>query len=165
MQPPTNSTAPPNLIWTMTIDVDVAAPIEAGEIHGAERRIIPIIGGRFEGPQFAGSVLPHGADWQYTRSDGVLVLEARYTLRTTAGHIIGVVNRGFRHGAADLAARLSSGVAVPAADYYFMTAPSFETAAPELQWLSRTVFVAAGERTRDSVVLHVWRVGDEPRHV
>jgi hypothetical protein len=157
-----SSALPPNLTWTMTVHVDVAAAVEAGAIHGTKRRIIPIVGGSFEGPRLAGSILPHGADWQHTRTDGVVVLEARYTLVTNHGQVIGVVNRGFRHGAPDLAARLASGVHVPPEEYYFMTTPVFETAAPELQWLTRTIFVGAGKRSRDSVVLDVWQVGDEP---
>ena len=157
-----HATNPPNLLFVMTIHVAVAPPLEVGEIHGSDRRIVPIMGGTFDGPRLAGTVLPHGADWQYTRSDGVLVVEARYTLRTDQGQLISVINRGFRHGAADLATRLASGTPVPTSEYYFMTSPMFETAAPELQWMSRLIFVATGERLKDSVVINVWQAGDDP---
>jgi hypothetical protein len=41
---------------------------------------------------------------------------------------------------------------------YFKTVPAFETAAPDLQWLMRSIFVATGERHPTEVVIHVWRV-------
>jgi hypothetical protein len=44
-----------------------------------ERRVIPITGGSFEGPNIKGAVLPGVADWQLVRPDGDLELYARYT--------------------------------------------------------------------------------------
>jgi hypothetical protein len=41
---------------------------------------------------------------------------------------------------------------------YFKTVPAFETSAPELQWLTRAVFVGTGERHPSEVVIHVWKV-------
>jgi hypothetical protein len=48
---------------------------------------------------------------------------------------------------------------VPPSSYYFMTAPVFESAAPELQWLTRAIFVGQGRRTANSVELTIWQVG------
>ena len=41
---------------------------------------------------------------------------------------------------------------------YFRTVPKFETSAPELQWLTRAVFVGTGERYPTEVVVRFWRV-------
>jgi hypothetical protein len=41
---------------------------------------------------------------------------------------------------------------------YFRTVPRFETAAPELQWLVRSVLVGTGERYPSDVVNRFWRV-------
>src|SRR4029077_15274738 len=76
--------------------VEIAAPLSVGMTPQGERRIIPIPGGRFAGEQFAGDVLPGGADWQLVRPDGTALLEARYTLRTQDGALVYVRNRGVR---------------------------------------------------------------------
>jgi hypothetical protein len=41
---------------------------------------------------------------------------------------------------------------------YFRTVPKFETAAPELQWLARSVFVGIGERFPAEVVVRFYRL-------
>jgi hypothetical protein len=153
----------PTLHFVMRIRVDVADPLELGDMHGAAKRIIRITGGLFEGPSLRGKVLDGGVDWQTTRPDGVAVLHARGTLRTDRDKLIAVENRGFRYGPPDLAARIAAGERVPPSEYYFMTTPVFETAAPELQWLTRTVFVGQAEREKSCVIVNVWRVGDELR--
>ena len=75
----------PRLQFVMRITVEIAEAIELGEIHGTKKRLIPIVGGSFEGPSLCGRVLQGGADWQMARPDGVLVLHARYTLQTQTG--------------------------------------------------------------------------------
>ena len=150
----------PNLHFVMDIHVEVGPSQELGEMLGLTRRIIPIIGGSFSGPTLRGKVLPGGADWQYTRIDHVAVLQARYTLETDEGHLISVVNRGFRYGKPGLAAMLASGQHVPPSEYYFMSTPLFEAAEPSLLWMTRTIFVGAAQRESGCVLLSVWQVGD-----
>ena len=69
-----------------------------------ERRIINILGGTVEGPKLNGTVLPGGADWQIVRADGVVHLQARYTIETSAGGRILVDAEGYRHGPPDVMA-------------------------------------------------------------
>ena len=45
-----------------------------------------------------------------------------------------------------------------ASQVYFKTVPTFETSAPELQWLTRSIFIGTGERRPTEVVIRVWRV-------
>ena len=54
--------------------------------------------------------------------------------------------------------KLLAGEAVDPALVYFKTVPTFETSAAELQWLTRAIFVATGERHPSEVVIHVWKV-------
>ena len=154
---------PPALHFVMQIRANVAEPLELGDIHGVAKRIIRITSGSFEGPSLRGKVLDGGADWQTTRPDRVAVLYARGTLETDSGELITLENRGFRHGPPDLAARIAAGEQVPPSEYYFMTTPMFETAAPRLQWLNRTIFIGEGQREKSRVIINVWRVGDELR--
>ncbi|KAL5118772.1 hypothetical protein ACEQ8H_003275 [Pleosporales sp. CAS-2024a] len=62
---------------------------------GADRVVIPIIGGTFSGPRMNGSVLNLGADWRLTDAQGALRPEARYALRTLDGASIVVETEGF----------------------------------------------------------------------
>lgn len=138
--------------------IELAEVQELGTTPAGNRRIIPIVGGRFAGERLRGRVLPGGADWQVVRPDGVAELEALYTLETDGGALIYVRNVGYRHGPAEVLARLARGEDVPQDAYYFRTTPTFEAAAPELDWLNRTVFVAGGGRRARAVELQVYEV-------
>jgi uncharacterized protein DUF3237 len=149
---------PPKLTLAMTLRVQVGPPMELGEVPRGRRRIIPILGGTFEGPNIRGKVLPGGADWQIVRADGLAELDTRYALQTEQGSVIYIQNAGMRHAPPDVTKKLLAGEAVDPAQVYFKTVPAFETSAPELQWLTRAIFVGTGERYPAEVVIRVWKV-------
>lgn len=138
----------PGLTHVLTLTVSIGRPVDHGETGAGKRRVIPITGGSFEGPDMRGEVLPGGADWQLTRPDGVTEVEAIYDIRTDDGAVIHVVNRGIvapRDGA------------LP----YVRTAPRFDAPRGPYDWLNRALFtgtlkVANPERT--AVEIGVWRV-------
>ena len=132
--------------------------MELGEVPGGRRPIIPILGGSFEGPSIRGKVLAGGADWQIVRADGFAELDTRYALQTEQGSLIYIQNAGMRHAPPDITKKLLAGEAVDPAQVYFRTIPTFETSAPELQWLTRAIFVGTGERYPSEVVVRVWKV-------
>ena len=148
----------PALAFAMEIHVQVGAPLELGDVPRGRRRIIPILGGTFEGPGIRGKVLPGGADWQIVRGDGFTELDTRYTLETDKGERIYIQNGGVRHAPPEVMAQLLAGKDVDPAAVYFRTIPIFETAAPALQELTRSVFIGTGERHPSDVVIRVWRV-------
>jgi hypothetical protein len=139
-------------------EIRLAPAQELGDAPQGRRRIIPIIGGTFAGDRLSGTVLPGGADWQIVRADGVADLDARYTLETVDGALIYVRNRGYRHGPADVIARLGRGEPVDPALYYMRTTPWFETGDRRYAWLNRLVCVATGARRSASVGLEVFAV-------
>jgi hypothetical protein len=130
----------------MTLEVAVAAPEKIGLTPHGTRAIAPISGGHFEGPQLRGTVLPGGSDWTLLRTDGVLELDLRLTLRTDDGALISLTSFGMRHGPPEILASLARGDRVDPAAYYFRTAPRFETAAPKYLFLNQIVAVAYGDR-------------------
>ena len=77
--------------------VTIAGLLNIGRSKYGERRLIPITGGSFKGPNIRGVVVPGGADWQLTRPDGDTELNARYTLKTSDGVLIRVINRVLIH--------------------------------------------------------------------
>jgi len=149
---------PPKLTLAFTINVQVGAPTELGQVPRGRRRIIPILGGTFEGPGIRGKVVPGGADWQIVRADGLAELDTRYLLQTDSGQLIYIQNAGIRHAPPDVTKKLLAGEAVDPSQVYFKTIPTFETSAPELQWLTRSIFVATGERKPSDVVIRVWKI-------
>src|SRR5688572_7390436 len=148
----------PTLTFAFEVRATVGPPLEVGAVAQGRRRIVQITGGTFEGPGLRGKVMPDGADWQIIRSDGFTELDTRYTLETDKGEIIYVQNAGMRHAAPDVMKRLLAGEAVDRSQVYFRTVPTFETSSPELQWLTRAMFVGTGERYPNDVRIRFWRV-------
>ena len=149
---------PPRLEFAFEVRAEVADPVVVGELPIGTRRIVDILGGTFEGPGMRGTVVPGGADWQLIQEDGFSNLDARYTLRTDAGDLIYVTNAGLRHAAPEVMQRLNAGEEVDQSEIYFRAVPRFETGAPELEWLMRSVFVATGERYPNGVIIRFWRL-------
>ncbi len=141
-----------------TATIDVAEPKDLGQTPVGRRRIIDIVGGSFEGERMRGRILAGGADWQVALSDSLTFVEARYTIETADGALIYVRNHGFRHGDPAVIERLIRGEVVDPSDYYFRTTPTFETSAPQYDWLNRTIFVASGRRQPAAVELDVYEV-------
>ena len=150
--------APPTLTFAFELRAQVAQPVEVGEVAHGRRRIVQILGGTFEGPTIKGRIVPGGADWQIIQPDGFSELDTRYTLETDKGQIIYVQNAGIRHAPPDVMKLLLAGEQVDPSRVYFRTVPKFETSAPELQWLARSVFVGTGERYPSDVRIRFWKV-------
>ena len=66
--------------------------------------------------------------------------------------------RGVRHGPPAVMDRLNRGEKVDPSEYYFRTAPVFETASATYGWLNRIVAVATGYRLPEGPVYHVFEV-------
>jgi hypothetical protein len=151
----------PRLTLTLEIRADVGDPIEIGEAGGVRRRVVPILGGSFEGQAdltVKGRVVPGGADFQLIQPDGLTVADARYVLETERGQMIYVRNRGVRHAAPEIMRKLLAGERVDPSLVYFRTTPVFETAAADLQVLARSVFIGIGERYPAQVIVRYWKV-------
>lgn len=149
---------PPTLVFAFELRAQVAPPLVIGQMPAGTRRIVQITGGTFEGPGIKGRIVPGGADWQIIRADGFSELDTRYTIETDKGQTVYVQNAGMRHAPPDVMTKLLAGQQVDPKLVYFRTVPKFETAAPELQWLTRAVFIGIGERYPNDVVIRFWRV-------
>src|SRR6202012_5671851 len=98
-------------------------PVQLGQTHEGQRRIVPLTGGTFTGPELSGTLVPGAsADWQLILPDGTALGDIRYTLRTEAGDLLAVRSRGVRHGSAEVLDRLARGEPVDPREYTFRAA-------------------------------------------
>ena len=148
----------PSLQLAFEMRADLATPIDLGVTRLGHRRVVPVLGGTFEGENLRGTVLPGGADWQIIYPDGAVDLDARYTLKTDDGALLQVTNRGIRRGDAETLARINRGETVDPGKIYFRTVATFETSAAAYQWLADALFIGTGERHPDHVRIHFYRV-------
>ncbi len=140
-------------------EVTVDAPLIIGESAWGLRRVVPITGGTLKGPRLSGRVLPGGADWQVVRPDGVLDVDAKYTLLTDDGVTIMVTNKGMRHGPKDVIDKLTRGEDVDSSQYYFRTSAQFEVASDSAYaWLTRAVFVGIAERKARAAIIRFYEI-------
>lgn len=155
----------PHFEHVADLTVQVAAPIEAGQVTGlnsrGRRRIVPITGGILKGPRLQGRVLPGGADFQLMVSNTTTDLDARYLLALEGPHggeHIFVQNHALRRGSADDIAKLVRGEPVDPAAIYFRCVPTFEVSSPALAWLTQSLFIGTGARYPDRVEMSFFRV-------
>jgi len=138
-----------NAKYAFTIEATISAPIPMGETVDGSRQSIPITGGKFYGDKIKGKVLPGGADYQVTRSDGTTLLNAIYMIQTDDGALINVVNKG---------------ILVPASadhPFYFKTSPVFTAPNGKYSWLNQAIFVCAvrfDSNVPNTVFIDVYRL-------
>ena len=136
---------PPGLEFVAEVAIPVLEkPLGSGKSARGTRQLIAFPGGTVSGPGLSGRVLPGGADVQLLRADGVAEIDARYLIETERGARVFVRNSGI--------ARAGAG------GIYFRTSPTFETDAPDLQWLMQHVFVGTGAVSGGGVALRWYKV-------
>ena len=150
----------PSLTRVYRLEATLGEALELGEIAEGRRRIVPLTGGAFAGPELNGKLLPgSSADWQTVLPDGTALGDIRYTLQTDDGDLLYVQSRGVRHGSAEVLARLARGENVDASEYTFRTATQIETAAPALDWLNKGILISVGGRRPGAVIYETYLVG------
>ncbi|SFS14199.1 Protein of unknown function [Microbacterium sp. cf046] len=147
----------PVLEFAFEVRVDIAPHIRIGRSADEELTFTPITGGTVAGPLLNGVVLPGGGDWAVERS-GTAQLEARYLLQADDGAVIDILNRGYYRASAEVMARVEAGEAVPEEEYYFRTAPVFQTDAPAHRWLAEHQFLGLARDEDGQVCVRVFAV-------
>lgn len=150
----------PRLTKVYRLEATLAPPLDFGDTVQGHRRIAPLSGGTFTGPELNGKLLAGAsADWQIILPDGTALGKIRYTLQTDGGDLLYVQSRSVRHGSAEVLARLARGEDVDASEYTFRTSTQIETAAPALDWLNKGVFISVGGRQAAGVIYETYLVG------
>jgi Protein of unknown function (DUF3237) len=149
----------PRLSLVYRLEAALGEPLDLGDVSQGHRRIIPLTGGTFTGPELNGKLLPGvSADWQIVLRDGTTLGDIRYTLQTDDGALLYVQSRGVRHGSDEVLARLGRGDDVDASEYTFRTSTQIETASRDLEWLNKGVFISVGGRRLGGVTYETYLV-------
>lgn len=150
----------PVLQYMARFYVDLVAPIwEMGQTSDlGRRRIIPITGGKFEGPMLNGKILNNGSDWQIVTKDGVAIIDTRYLLQADDGSLIYLQTKGFRYGPPEVLAKVGRGEAVDPSLYSFRCTMSFETASKKYDYLNKAIGICFAMRLGNAVVYDAYLV-------
>ena len=156
-----NSRLPdPRLNLVYRLEAGVGDPQDVGDISAGRRRIVPLTGGTFRGPELSGTLLAGAsADWQIILPDGTALGDVRYTLETESGDLLYVQSQSVRQGSAAVLDRLTRGEEVDAGEYSFRGTCRIEARADRLSWLNKGTFVSVGGRQRGGVIYEVHLLG------
>jgi hypothetical protein len=138
-------TIPYTLDYLFSYRLNWRLPLEAiGPVPAGLRVNFYITGGEIAGPRLTGKVLPVGAEFLTVRQDGVGILDMRTTFEADDGALIyapfpGVLDFG-EDGFQSLLAGDQAQDGTP-----FRSAPQYQTAHPDYQWLNRLQCVGIGQ--------------------
>ncbi|MCW2516607.1 MAG: hypothetical protein JWR11_5649 [Mycobacterium sp.] len=142
-----NELPDPVLTQIYSLKAVTGPTLDYGDSPSGRRRLVPLVGGMFTGPEIRGNLLPGGsASWQIDLPDGAAAVEMRYTLQTDRGALLYVRSNGVGHGNADPGQHL-----VHAATH-------IETSAPNLDWLNNSVLVTVAGRTTVNILYETYLV-------
>lgn len=142
------------LLYEMKVDLE--PPQMIGQTPQGNRQIFYVRSGTFEGPRMKGQVLPGGGDWFLLRPDNVGELDVRGTLKTDDGALIYATYRGIFSASREAWEKIYKGEPVDRDQYYFYTAPIFQTSAPDYLWLNRILAVGIGSAVPGGVAYRVF---------
>ena len=150
----------PSLTRVYRLEAAIGEPLDLGDIAQGHRRIVPLTGGTFTGPELNGKLLPgSSADWQIVLPDGTALGDIRYTLKTDGGALLYVRSQSVRHGSAGVLARLARGQDADPADCAFRASTQIQTAAPAPDWPDKGAFISVGARRRGAVIYETYPAG------
>ena len=143
-----NELPDPVLTQVYTLRAVMGPPLDFGDVLAGHRRVVPLVGGTFKGPELSGNLLPGGsASWQIVSPDGTASAEIRYTLQTDRGALLYVRASGAGHGNTEPGEPL------------FHATTRIETAAPNLDWLNKGVFITVAGCTAVSMLYETYLLG------
>jgi hypothetical protein len=155
-----NELPDPILTQVYRLKAVIGTPLDFGDALAGRRRVLPLVGGTFTGPEVNGNLLPGGsASWQLVLPDGTAFTEFRYTLQTDRGALLYVRSNGVGQVSGEVAVRLGHSADVDHGERISHAATRVETAAPDLDWFNKGVFVTVAGRTTVSMVYEIYLVG------
>lgn len=108
-------------------------------------------GGWFKGPKLSATIIQPAADWLRIMPAGNVRLDVRLTLKTDDDQFIYVTYNGIISHSKDSYDKMMKGEVLTSKDFYFITAPTMQTASEKYAWVNhvqavgKVVEVKAGE--------------------
>lgn len=136
--------------------VELEPPQMVGQTPGGNLQVFYYRAGTFEGPRMKGTVLPGGGDWFLMRPDNVGELDVRATLKTDDGALIYITYKGVFSASQEAWEKIYRGEPVDRDQYYFYTAPTFQTSHSDYMWLNRILAVGIGSAAPGGVSYRVF---------
>jgi hypothetical protein len=130
-------------IGALTIDVE--RHIALGATPAGQRAFAVIGGGRFEGPDISGVILPGGSDALVEGGDGAARPDVRLVVQTDDGATILIQYRGVRSIGED-------------GEDYWRCQLVFETGSQTYGWLNRSACISFGRMEGDAIVYDIFRI-------
>ncbi|WP_206055261.1 DUF3237 domain-containing protein [Nocardia sp. CS682] len=146
-------------LFDLVVDLNPSLDIGAGPF--GRRILFGAAGGSFAGAKLRGDVVPGGGDWTLFRPDRSMTVDVRLTLRTHDDALIHMAYGGRWTVRPELRDDIADPVKsrrIDPADYYFRTAPLFETGAEQYSWLNDIVCVGSGYLIEGGVAYQVSQV-------
>lgn len=144
-----NELPDPVLTQVYCLKAVMGPPLDFGDVPAGHRRVVPLVGGTFTGPELNGSLLPGGsASWQVIGPDSTVLAEIRYALQTDRGALLYVRSSGVGRCHRDVAG-----------EPLFHATTTIETAAPYLDWLNKSVFVTVAGRSAVNMLFETYLLG------
>lgn len=110
------------------------------------RQIFLVTGGWMKGPKLTTTeALPGSGDWLRVRSDGVMELDVRSTVRLDDDQLLFITYGGLGVVSQAVFGRIVGGEDVDPSEYYFRVTPRFQTGSEKYGWLNNIICVANGK--------------------
>ncbi|MEV7013684.1 DUF3237 domain-containing protein [Streptosporangium sp. NPDC051022] len=133
----------PTLTQVFRLHAVLGAPVDLG--YGG-RLIVPLIGGRFTGPELHGNLVVEGStDRRDAFPDGTVRGHMRCTLRTDGGDLLDVHSHAITHGG-------------PADAPLIRATTRLQAGAPHLAWVNQGVFISVSLYRGDGMTLETYLV-------
>jgi hypothetical protein len=140
---------------------DLRVDLEPAQLIGTPvgtQMVFIVKGGRLEGPELKGEILPGGGDWLLVGDDRIGRVDVRVSLRTDDGALIHYTARGIIQIPDDGLERLAAGERLPFEETYVRTTPKFETADERYARLNRLTVITHSELSQDHIDHRLYRV-------
>ncbi|MEV4395299.1 DUF3237 domain-containing protein [Nonomuraea sp. NPDC049607] len=133
----------PTLTQVFRLHAVLGAPVDLGY---SGRLIVPLIGGRFTGPELHGNLVVEGSTdrWE-TLPDGTIRGHLRCTLRTDGGDLLDVHSHGITQVG-------------PADGPLIRAITRLQAATPHLDWVNQGVFISVSLYRGDGMTLETYLV-------
>ncbi|KAE9965735.1 hypothetical protein BLS_007424 [Venturia inaequalis] len=149
----------PSLKFLFHLECNMESFMHIGNGPHGDRSTVIFKGGRFEGPDLRGEILP--GDWEIIRNhDGdqqTAHLDTRYNLRTHDGAVIYLQTTGTRTGKREVLENLGEKEVSPT-EFRMRLHITAETGDERYSWLNQAVIVASSGRVQDMVIYDAYQL-------